>query len=266
MILLNNKIAIVTSSTRGIGYYTAKKLASKGAKVYLAVRRLDAGKKIAEQIKKSGGNADVVYFNAEEEQTYTSMIQEVYNKENRIDILVNNFGTTDVKQDLDILNGSTDKFFEIINNNLKSVYLPCKSIIPIMEKNNSGSIINISSVGGKFPDISRTAYGVSKAAINFLTKDIAVQYAHKNIRCNAIMPGFIATDASIDNMSEEFLNMFLKTVPLGKAGQPDDIANAVLYFASDLSAFVTGETLSVSGGFGVPSPMYALYKDMMKKG
>ncbi|MEY8321153.1 SDR family NAD(P)-dependent oxidoreductase [Lachnospiraceae bacterium 46-61] len=266
MILLNNKIAIVTSSTRGIGYYTAKKLASKGAKVYLAVRRLDAGKKIAEEIKKSGGNADVVYFNAEEEQTYTSMIQEVYNKENRIDILVNNFGTTDVKQDLDILNGSTDKFFEIINNNLKSVYLPCKSIIPIMEKNNSGSIINISSVGGKFPDISRTAYGVSKAAINFLTKDIAVQYAHKNIRCNAIMPGFIATDASIDNMSEEFLNMFLKTVPLGKAGQPDDIANAVLYFASDLSAFVTGETLSVSGGFGVPSPMYALYKDMMKKG
>jgi len=265
-LILNNKIALVTSSTRGIGYYTAKKLASKGAKVYLAVRRLDAGKKIAEEIKKSGGNADVVYFNAEEEQTYTSMIQEVYNKENRIDILVNNFGTTDVKQDLDILNGSTDKFFEIINNNLKSVYLPCKSIIPIMEKNNSGSIINISSVGGKFPDISRTAYGISKAAINFLTKDIAVQYAHKNIRCNAIMPGLIATDASMNSMSEEFLNMFLKTVPLGKAGQPDDIANAVLYFASDLSAFVTGEILSVSGGFGVPSPMYALYKDMMKKG
>lgn len=266
MALLNNKIALVTSSTRGIGYYTAKKLASKGAKVYLAVRRLDSGKKIAEEIKKSGGNADVVYFNAEEEQTYTSMIQEVYNKENRIDILVNNFGTTDVKQDLDILNGSTDKFFEIINNNLKSVYLPCKSIIPIMEKNNSGSIINISSVGGKFPDISRTAYGISKAAINFLTKDIAVQYAHKNIRCNAIMPGLIATDASMNSMSEEFLNMFLKTVPLGKAGQPDDIANAVLYFASDLSAFVTGEILSVSGGFGVPSPMYALYKDMMKNG
>ncbi|MCI8630349.1 MAG: SDR family oxidoreductase [Firmicutes bacterium] len=266
MALLNNKIALVTSSTRGIGYYTAKKLASEGAKVYLAVRRLDAGKKVAEEIKKIGGNANVVYFNAEEEQTYTSMIQEVYNKENRIDILVNNFGTTDVKQDLDILNGSTDKFFEIINNNLKSVYLPCKSIIPIMEKNNSGSIINISSVGGKFPDISRTAYGISKAAINFLTKDIAVQYAHKNIRCNAIMPGLIATDASMNSMSEEFLNMFLKTVPLGKAGQPDDVANAVLYFASDLSAFVTGEILSVSGGFGVPSPMYALYKDMMKNG
>lgn len=266
MALLNNKIALVTSSTRGIGYYTAKKLASEGAKVYLAVRRLDAGKKVAEEIKKIGGNADVVYFNAEEEQTYISMIQEVYKKENRIDILVNNFGTTDVKQDLDILNGNTDKFFEIVNSNLKSVYLPCKNIIPIMEKNGGGSIINISSVGGKFPDISRTAYGVSKTAINFLTKDIAVQYAHKNIRCNAIMPGLIATDASMNSMSEEFLNMFLKTVPLGKAGQPDDIANAVLYFASDLSAFVTGETLSVSGGFGVPSPMYALYKDMMKKG
>ena len=124
MALLNNKIVLVTSSTRGIGYYTAKKLASEGAKVYLAVRRLDAGKKVAEEIKKIGGNANVVYFNAEEEQTYISMIQEVYKKENRIDILVNNFGTTDVKQDLDILNGNTDKFFEIVNSNLKSVYLP----------------------------------------------------------------------------------------------------------------------------------------------
>ena len=134
-----------------------------------------------------------------------------------------------------------------------------------MEENGGGSIINISSVGGKFPDISRTAYGVSKSAINFLTKDIATQYAHKNIRCNVVLPGFIATDASMNNMSQEFLNMFLKTVPLGKAGQPDDIANAVLYFASDLSAFVTGEILSVSGGFGVPSPMYPLYKDMTQK-
>ncbi|NDO47508.1 SDR family NAD(P)-dependent oxidoreductase [Clostridium sp. MD294] len=266
MALLNEKVALVTSSTRGIGYHTAKKLASKGAKVYLAVRRLDAGKKIAEEIQQCGDSADVVYFDAEKEQTYTSMIQEVLQKENRIDVLVNNFGTTDVQKDLDVVRGDTDKFFDIVNVNIKSVYLPCKAVIPYMEKNGGGSIINISSVGGKYADISRTAYGVSKAAINFLTKDIAVQYAHKNIRCNAVLPGFIETDASMDNMSQEFLNMFLKTVPLGKSGQPDDIANAVLYFASDLSAFVTGEILSISGGFGVSSPMYPLYKDMMKKG
>ncbi len=262
MALLNEKVALVTSSTRGIGYYTAKKLASEGAKVYLAVRRLDAGKKVVEEIQQCGGNADVVYFDAEQQQTYTSMIQEVLQKENRVDVLVNNFGTTDVQKDLDVLKGDTDKFFEIVNTNIKSVYLPCKAVISSMEENGGGSIINISSVGGKYADISRTAYGVSKAAINFLTKDIATQYAHKNIRCNAVLPGFIATDASMNNMSQEFLNMFLKTVPLGKAGQPDDIANAVLYFASDLSAFVTGEILSVSGGFGIPSPMYPMYKDM----
>lgn len=265
MALLNEKVALVTSSTRGIGYYTAKKLASEGAKVYLAVRRLDAGKKVVEEIQQCGGNADVVYFDAEQQQTYTSMIQEVLQKENRVDVLVNNFGTTDIQKDLDVVKGDTDKFFDIINTNIKSVYLPCKAVIPSMKENGGGSIINISSVGGKFPDISRTAYGVSKSAINFLTKDIATQYAHKNIRCNAVLPGFIATDASINNMSSEFLNMFLKTVPLGRAGQPNDIANAVLYFASNLSAFVTGEILSVSGGFGIPSPMYPMYKDMINK-
>ena len=162
--------------------------------------------------------------------------------------------------------GRTDKFFEIVNINLKSVYIPCKTVIPIMEKNGGGSIINISSVGGKYPDVSRTAYGVSKSAINFLTKDIAVQYAHKKIRSNGIMPGFIATDASMDNMSQAFLSTFLKTVPLANPGQPEDIANAVLYFASDLSAFVTGEILSVAGGFGIASPMYPLYQDMNVKG
>ena len=266
MHLLDQKIALVTSSTRGIGYAAAKKLAQAGAKVYLAVRRLDAGKKIVEEIEASGGKADVVYFDAQDEKTYSSMITEAVKKEGKIDILVNNFGTTDVKEDLDVVHGSTDKFFEIVNMNLKSVYIPCKTVIPIMEKNGGGSIINISSVGGKYPDVSRTAYGVSKSAINFLTKEIAVQYAQKKIRCNGIMPGFIATDASMDNMSETFLNTFLKTVPLPNPAQPEDIANAVLYFASDFSAFITGEVISVAGGFGIASPMYPLYQDMRVKG
>ena len=122
MALLNEKVALVTSSTRGIGYYTAKKLASEGAKVYLAVRRLDAGKKVVEEIQQCGGNADVVYFDAEQQQTYTSMIQEVLQKENRVDVLVNNFGTTDVQKDLDVLKGDTDKFLQILRQHVSYIH------------------------------------------------------------------------------------------------------------------------------------------------
>ena len=187
------------------------------------------------------------------------MINEVVKNEGRIDILVNNFGATNVKKDLDIVNGDTDEFFNIVNNNLRSVYLPAKTAIPVMAENGGGSIVNISSIGSVIPDLSRTAYCVSKAAINSLTKNIAVQYAHKNIRCNAVLPGMTATEALLKNMSKEFIDSFLKHVPLGKMVQPEDIAKAVLYYASDDSSSVTGMIHIVSGGYGLATPQYAEY-------
>lgn len=259
MNLLKNKIALITSSTRGIGLECAKKLAENGAKVYLAVRRIDAGKEIANEIESKGGKADVIYFDAEKEETFEKMIDDVIKIENHIDILVNNYGSTNVKVDLDLISGDSNSFFEIVNKNLKSVYIPCKKVIPFMIKNGSGNIINISSVGGIYPDMSRLGYGVAKAAINFLTQNIAVQYAHKNIRCNAVMPGFIATDAALNNMNKEFLDSFLKNVPVGRVGKPEDIANTVLFLASEQSSFITGELIPVAGGFGLPSPMYNSY-------
>lgn len=230
MKLCENKVALITSATRGIGLACAKKLAENGAKVYLAVRRLDAGKKIAEEIAAAGGQADVVYFDAQKEETFTSMVDEVVAKEGRIDILVNNYGSTDVKVDFDLVNGDTDGFFRIVENNLKSVYIPSKRAVQSMIQNGGGSIVNISSVGGKYPDMSRMGYGVAKSAINYLTQNIAVQYARQGVRCNAVLPGFIATDAAMQNMSEDFLKMFLKNVPLNRPGQPEDIANAVLFW------------------------------------
>ena len=206
MKLCENKIALVTSSTRGIGLACAKKLAEHGAKVYLAVRNLEAGKKAAGEIIAAGGQADVVYFDAGKEETFGSMVDEVVAKEGRIDILVNNYGSTDVKVDFDLLNGDTDSFFKIVENNLKSVYIPSKHAVKSMIQTGGGSIVNISSVGGRYPDLSRTAYGIAKAAINYLTENIAVQYARQGVRCNAVMPGFVATDAAMQNMSPEFLN------------------------------------------------------------
>lgn len=184
------------------------------------------------------------------------MIDEVISNERRLDILVNNYGGTNPKMDLDLVQGDTDTFFETLTMNVSSVYLPCKFAIPQMIKQKGGSIINISSIGSILPDVSRLGYGVSKGAINTLTQNIAIQYAKENVRCNAVLPGLIATDAAMKNMSETFIESFLRHVPLNRFGQPDDIANAVLFLASEQSSFITGQILEVAGGFGVPSPMY----------
>ena len=359
---LENKVALVSSSTRGIGLACAKALAAQGAAVYLGVRRLEAGQQIADELIAAGGRAGVVFFDASREESFSGMVDEVAAKEGRLDILVNNFGSTDVKTDLDVVNGPSEDFFRIVNTNLKSVYLPSKAAVPLMAKNGGGSIINIGSVGGLYPDLSRTAYGVSKAAIHFLTKDIAVQYARQGVRCNAVLPGFTATDAALNNMSQAFLELFLKNVPLksvylpskaavplmakngggsiinigsvgglypdlsrtaygvskaaihfltkdiavqyarqgvrcnavlpgftatdaalnnmsqaflelflknvplNRPGRPEDIADAVAFLASDRAAFITGEILPVAGGFGLPTPLYGSYMSAGAKG
>ena len=130
-----------------------------------------------------------------------------------------------------------------------------------MKEQNGGSIINVSSVGGAVPDIAQIAYGTSKAAINYLTKLTAVHEAANHIRCNAVLPGMTATDAVQANLSEDFKNLFLKHIPLGRMGLPEEIAAAVVYFASDDSAYTTGQILTVSGGFGLATPVYGDLKD-----
>ncbi len=254
---LENKVAVVTAATKGIGKASAKALANEGAVVYLAVRNEELAAEVIEEIQAEGNVAKFVYFNAREVETYTSMIETVAEAEGRLDILVNNYGGTDVRIDKDVVNGDTDGFFNIVQDNLQSVYLPCKAAIPHMIKTGGGSIVNISTIGSITPDLSRTAYMVSKAAINSLTQNIALQYARSNVRCNAVLPGLIATKAAMDNMPEEFLNSFLAHVPLNRAGAPEDIAKAVLYYASDDSSYVTGMIHEVAGGFGLGTPQFA---------
>ena len=125
-----------------------------------------------------------------------------------------------------------------------------------MGAKRGGSIINISSVGGIVPDVSQVAYGTSKAAINYLTRLIAVHEAKHNIRCNAVLPGMTATEAVEKNLTEEFRDLFLRHTPLGRMGLPEEIAAAVVYLASDESAYTTGQLLTVSGGFGLATPVY----------
>lgn len=256
---LENKVALVTAATKGIGLASAQMLAKNGALVYIGARSEDLANDVIKEIQDNGGCAKYVYFNAREGDTYTSMVEEVIKNEGKIDILVNNYGGHDVKLDKTILDTDSKDYFDTVISNIQSVFLTSQSAIKSMMKTGGGSIINISTIGSAVPDLSGIAYCTSKAAINSLTENIAAQCAQYNIRCNAVLPGFIATKAALKNMSQEFLDTFLKNVPMNRPGKPDDIANAVLYFASDDSSYLTGEILEVAGGFGKFTPMYGDY-------
>ncbi|MEG2339068.1 MAG: SDR family NAD(P)-dependent oxidoreductase [Clostridium sp.] len=254
---LENKVALVTSSTKGIGLASAEILADNGALVYIAARSEELAKEVIKGIEDKGGKAKFVHFDAMDDASMEAMVDTVVENEGKIDILVNNYGGTDVRVDKDLVNGDTTAFFEILNRNVKSVYLTSKRAIPHMIKNGGGSIVNISSIGGVVPDLSRIAYTTSKAAVNSLTKNVALQYGKVGVRCNAVLPGLIGTKAALEHMTEEFRTSFLRHVPLNRIGQPDDIAKAVLFYASDDSSFITGQIQEVSGGFALGTPQYA---------
>lgn len=259
---LKGKIAIITAASRGIGFESANILAQNGAKVYIAgIEEEDS----IEKITSYGGQAEFIYFDAHNKDSYIEMIDTVYHKEGKIDILVNNYGATDVKRDRSLVEGDTDAFFNVLETNVASVYVTSKRVIPYMIENGGGTIVNISSVGSVVPDLSRTAYCVSKAAINSLTQNIALQYANKNIRCNAVLPGLISTKAALKNMSDDFRDSFLKHIPLNRVGSPEDVAKAVLYYAGDDSNYVTGMIHEVAGGFALGTPQYAEYMHLMGK-
>ena len=248
---LHDKVILVTASTRGIGLAIVKKCAEEGAKVFMAARDLERAQQIANAMK----NVKCVYNDATKPETFSSMVEEVVQDAGRIDVLVNNFGTSNPGKDLDFANTDPQVFLDTVNLNLRSVFMASQAAARYIAK-NGGSIINISSVGGLVPDISQIAYGTSKAAINYLTKLIAVQEAKHRIRCNAVLPGMTATEAVETHLSDDFRDLFMKHIPLSRMGMPDEIAEAVCYFASDASAYTTGQILTVSGGFGLGTPVY----------
>ena len=253
---LNDKVILITASTRGIGYACVEACAKEGAIVYMAARDLERAQAAAEQLSAAGGRVKYVYNDATKPETFATMVDEVVNDAGRIDVLVNNFGSSNRQKDLDFANTDPNVFLDTIALNLRSVFLASQTAVRYMEKGGGGSIINISSVGGLVPDITQVAYGTSKAAINYLTKLIAVHEAKNGIRCNAILPGMTATDAVEKHLTEEFRSLFLRHIPLGRMGLPKEIAAAVVYFASNESAYTTGQILTVAGGFGLATPVY----------
>lgn len=262
---LKDKVVVVTASTRGIGWAIVQACAKEGAIVIMAARNLEVANKKAEDLCSQGYCVKTVYNDATKKETYKTMIEEVVKNEGRVDVLVNNFGTSDPATDLDIETTDYQHFIDTIDMNLSSVYLASQAAIVSMKQQGGGSIVNISSIGGSIPDISRIGYAVAKSGITYLSKNMAVQLAKDKIRVNVVLPGMTATDAVLDNMSEQFQTFFTRHVPLGRMGLPEEIASAVLYFASDESAFTTGQEISVSGGFGLATPLYADMLNMASK-
>ena len=250
---LKDKVILVTASTRGIGLAIVKKCAQEGAEVYMAARDMERAREISNSLT----GVKCVYNDATKPETFSTMVEDVVRDAGRIDALVNNFGTSNPGKDLDFANTDPQVFLDTVNLNLRSVFMASQAAAKYMAAHGGGSIINISSVGGQIPDISQISYGTSKAAINYLTKLIAVQEAKHRIRCNAVLPGMTATEAVEKHLSDDFRNLFQRHIPLGRMGLPEEIAEAVCYFAGDAAAYTTGQVLTVSGGFGLATPVYA---------
>ena len=217
----------------------------------MAARDLERAQEIADLLS----GVKCVYNDATKPETFSTMVEDVVRDAGRIDVLVNNFGKSNPGKDLDFAHTDPQVFLDTVTVNLRSVFLASQAAVKYMA-DHGGSIINISSVGGLVPDISQVAYGTGKAAINYLTKLIAVHEAKHRIRCNAVLPGMTATEAVEKHLSQEFRDLFLRHIPLGRMGFPEEIAQAVIYFASDESAYTTGQILAVSGGFGMATPVY----------
>ena len=258
---LTDKVVLVTASTRGIGLAIVKKCTMEGARVYMAARDLNRAQEIANTLP----DTKCVYNDATKPESFSSMVEDVVRDAGGIDVLVNNFGTSNPGKDLDFSSTDPQIFLDTVTPNLRSVFMASQAAAKHMAISGGGSIVNISSVGGQVPDISQIAYGTSKAAINYLTKLIAVQEAKHHIRCNAVLPGMTATEAVEKHLSDDFRTLFMRHIPLGRMGLPEEIAEAVCYFASDASTYVTGQILAVSGGFGLPTPVFADISDIQIK-
>ena len=245
MKLLENKTAIVTGATRGIGRGIAVAFAKQGANVaFTYSSSVDAANALENELNSLGVKAKGYQSNAAEFDTAQELAKEVLTEFGSIDILVNNAGIT--KDNL-LMRISEDDFDKVIEVNLKSVFNLTKAVIRPMMKQRAGSIINMSSVVGLKGNAGQANYAASKAGILGFSKSVALELGSRNIRSNVIAPGFIETEMT-EKLDESVVQGWRDSIPLKRGGTPEDIANACVFLASDMSSYITGQTLSVDGG------------------
>ena len=245
MALLQNKVALVTGASRGIGREIAKKFAEQGANVaFTYLSSVEKGQALEAELAAYGIKAKGYRSDASDYASAEQLVIDVVAGFGTLDILVNNAGIT---RDTLLMRMSEDQWDEVMRVNLKSVFNLTKAATKPMMRAKSGSIINITSVVGLMGNAGQSNYSASKAGIIGFTKSIAKELGSRNIRSNAVAPGFIETEMTGD-LNEKALEDWLKNIPLNRAGQGDEIANACVFLASDMSKYITGQTLQVDGG------------------
>lgn len=246
MKLLENKIVLVTGGSRGIGKGIAERMAENGANVaFTFVSSVEKAKIFEEELKsKYGVKAKGYQSNATDFEGSQKLADDVIADFGNIDVLINNAGIT---RDSLLMRMSEEQWDEVIDTNLKSAFNMTKACLRTLMKNRSGSIINITSIVGITGNAGQANYAASKAGMIGLTKSIAKELGSRNVRCNAIAPGFIETEMT-EALSEEVRESWVATIPLKRGGTPEEVANACLFLASDLSSYVTGQTINVCGG------------------
>jgi 3-oxoacyl-[acyl-carrier protein] reductase len=251
MKLLDNKIAIVTGAARGIGESIALKLAEHGAHIaftYVSDSSADKAAALEEKLQAMGSKAKAYKSNAGDFAASEVFVNDVIKEFGTIDVCVNNAG---ISKDNLLLRMTAEQWDEVMNINLKSVYNMTKQVIRPMMKAKKGSIINMSSIIGVRGNAGQSSYAASKAGIIGFTKSIAAELGSRNIRCNAIAPGFIETDMTNYLKDGDASKAFLEKIPLGRFGTAEEIANTTLFLASDMSSYITGQVISACGGLNI---------------
>lgn len=245
MLNLKNKIAVITGGSRGIGKEIAKKLAYNGANIVINyTAKEEEALKTKEEIENLGVKCIVIKCDVSKSEEVNEMINKTIKEFGRVDILVNNAGIT--KDNL-LMKMKEEDFDKVIDINLKGVFNCTKAVTRPMMKNKYGKIINISSVVGVIGNVGQANYCASKAGVIGFTKSTARELASRNININAVAPGFIDTDMT-KVLSDDIKNSMLSTIPKKEFGKPEDVANAVVFLASDMSSYITGQVINVDGG------------------
>ncbi|MCK4906046.1 MAG: 3-oxoacyl-[acyl-carrier-protein] reductase [Spirochaetes bacterium] len=241
---LKGQVTLITGGARGIGKSIAEKFADNGSDLVIVDVNEDSAKETAAEMQKKGIKAIAIKADVSSADEVEAMFQKVVEEFGKIDILVNNAGVT---RDNLLLRMKESEWDLVININLKGVFLCTKSAVKRMSKARSGNIVNVASIVGQMGNAGQANYTASKGGVIALTKTTAREFAARGIRANAVAPGFINTDMT-KSLPEPVKEDMLSRIPVGKMGESEDIANAVLFLASPMSAYITGHVLSVNGG------------------
>ena len=243
--MLEGKVAVVTGGTRGIGFATVRKFLQNGAQVVLFGSRAETVDKAIASLKEENASYEVMglYPDISDLKAVEEALQEIVGKYGHIDILVNNAGISARDSIYDYTEESFDK---IIDLNVKGVFNCSRAVVPYMKKQGGGVILNTSSMVSIYGQVAGCGYPTSKFAVNGMTKSLARELGKDHIRVNAVAPGVIHTDM-VDVLPKEVIQPIINSIPLGRMGEPEDIANAFAFLASDQASFITGAILSVDG-------------------